>query len=304
VNYLTEEIADQPECWSKAIEMAGPAAAALPGPGERVAAIGCGSSLNVARCYALLREAAGQGETDAFPASEVPATRRYDRLVYISRTGTTTEVLDALRRAPRDVPATAVTAEPDAPLAREAHDMVLLDFANERSVVSSRFITSAIVLLRAHLGVAAGASHEAGPRADVRALPDLAARELGRPLPPGLTERAEFTFLGRGWAAAVADEAALKLREASRTWAESYPAMEYRHGPISVSDENTVVWALGEVPADLLADARRTGAAVISSDADPLAGLIGAQRLAAELAERKGIDPDQPRALSRSVILA
>ena len=304
MNYLTEEIADQPECWSKAIEMAGPAAAALPGPGERVAAIGCGSSLNVARCYALLREAAGQGETDAFPASEVPATRRYDRLVYVSRTGTTTEVLDALRRAPRDVPATAVTAEPDAPLAREAHDVVLLDFANERSVVSSRFITSAIVLLRAHLGVAAGASHEAGPRADVRALPDLAARELGRPLPPGLTERAEFTFLGRGWAAAVADEAALKLREASRTWAESYPAMEYRHGPISVSDENTVVWALGEVPADLLADARRTGAAVISSDADPLAGLIGAQRLAAELAERKGIDPDQPRALSRSVILA
>jgi len=304
VNYLTEEIADQPECWSKAIEMAGPAAAALPGPGERVAAIGCGSSLNVARCYALLREAAGQGETDAFPASEVPATRRYDRLVYVSRTGTTTEVLDALRRAPRDVPATAVTAEPDAPLAREAHDVVLLDFANERSVVSSRFITSAIVLLRAHLGVAAGASHEAGPRADVRALPDLAARELGRPLPPGLTERAEFTFLGRGWAAAVADEAALKLREASRTWAESYPAMEYRHGPISVSDENTVVWALGEVPADLLADARRTGAAVIRSDADPLAGLIGAQRLAAELAERKGIDPDLPRALSRSVILA
>ncbi len=304
MSYLTEEIASQPECWSKAIEIAGPAAAALPGPGERVAAIGCGSSLNVARCYALLREAAGHGETDAYPASEIPATRRYDRLIYISRTGTTTEVLDALRRAPRDVPATAVTAEPDAPLAREARDVVLLDFANERSVVSSRFITSAIVLLRAHLGVAACASHDAGPRADVRALPDLAARELGRPLPPGLTERAEFTFLGRGWAAAVADEAALKLREASRTWAESYPAMEYRHGPISVSDENTVVWALGEVPADLLADARRTGAAVISSDADPLAGLIGAQRLAAELAERKGIDPDQPRALSRSVILA
>ena len=101
----------------------------------------------------------------------------------------------------------------------------------------------------------------------------------------------------------MADEAALKLREASRTWAESYPAMEYRHGPISVSDENTVVWALGEVPSDLLEEARRTGATVITSDADPLAALIGAQRLAAELAEWKGIDPDQPRALSRSVIL-
>jgi fructoselysine-6-P-deglycase FrlB-like protein len=292
MSYLTDEIASQPGCWSRAIEMASSAGAALPATGERVAAIGCGSSLNVARCYAALREAAGQGETDAFPASEVPAARRYDRLVYISRTGTTTEVLDALRRPPRNTPSTAITAEPDAPLAREASYVVLLDFADERSVVSSRFITSSIVLLRAHLGTA------------VLSLPAEAEREVARPLPQELAERAEFTFLGCGWAAPVADEAALKLREASRTWAESYPAMEYRHGPISVSDENTVVWALGEVPSDLLADARRTGATVIASDADPLAELIGAQRLAAALAERKGIDPDQPRALSRSVILA
>jgi fructoselysine-6-P-deglycase FrlB-like protein len=291
VSYLTEEIASQPECWSKAIEAAVAAGPALPAPGERVVVIGCGSSLNVARCYASLREAAGYGETDAFPASEVPWRRRYDRMVFVSRTGTTTEVLDALRRVPRGVITTAVAADADAPLPQEADTVVLLDFADERSVVSSRFITSSIVLLRAHLG------------ADVSALPGQAARELARPLPPGLAERSEFTFLGCGWAAAVADEAALKLREASRTWAESYPAMEYRHGPISVSDASTVVWALGDVPPDLLADARRTGATVITSPADPLAGLIGAQRLAAVLAERKGIDPDQPRALSRSVIL-
>jgi len=292
MSHLSDEIASQPACWSQAIEMAASAGLALPRPGERVAAIGCGSSLNVARCYAALREAAGQGETDAFPASEVPGTRPYDRLVYISRTGTTTEVLEALRRAPRGVSTVAVTADPHAPLARAADRAVLLDFADERSVVSSRFITSSIVLLRAHLGE------------DVRELPGQAARELARPLPPGLAERGEFTFLAHGWAAAVADEAALKLREASRTWAESYPAMEYRHGPISVSDENTVVWALGQVPADLLADARRTGATVISSDGDPLAGLIGAQRLSVLLAEHKGVNPDQPRALTRSVILA
>jgi fructoselysine-6-P-deglycase FrlB-like protein len=292
MSYLMDEIASQPECWSRAIETAPSADLALPRPGERVAAVGCGSSLNVARCYAALREAAGQGETDAFPASEVLPTRRYDRVVFISRTGTTTEVLDALRRTGLGTRTVAVTADPGAPLAREAGRVVVLDFADERSVVSSRFITSAIVLLRAHLG------------ADVRGLPGAATRELARPLPPGLAERTEFTFLGCGWAAAVADEAALKLREASRTWAESYPALEFRHGPISVSDENTVVWALGEVPASLLADAGHTGATVIASTADPLAGLIGAQRLAAVLAGRKGIDPDRPRALTRSVILA
>ena len=291
MSYLTDEIASQPECWAKAIETAASAGSALPASGARVAVIGCGSSLNVARCYASLRDAAGHGETDAFPASEIPAARRYDRMIYVSRTGTTTEVLDALRRAPAGVRTTAIAADPGSPLVQEASAVVLLDFSAERSVVSSRFITSTIILLRAHLG------------ADLRALPDAATRALARPLPPGLAERTEFTFLGRGWAAAVADEAALKLREASRTWAESYPAMEYRHGPISVSDENTVVWALGEVPPSLLADARRTGAMVIASDADPLVGLTGAQRLAAELAERHGIDPDQPRALSRSVIL-
>jgi fructoselysine-6-P-deglycase FrlB-like protein len=292
VSFLMDEVASQPECWAKAIEMAAVAGPALPAPGERVAVIGCGSSLNVARCYARLREAAGHGETDAFPASEVLATRRYDRMVFVSRTGTTTEVLDALRRVPPGVTTTAVAADPDSPLPRMADTAVVLDFADERSVVSSRFITSSIVLFRAHLG------------AHLRALPSEAARELAHPLPPGLAEHAEFTFLGRGWAAAVADEAALKLREASRTWAESYPAMEYRHGPISVSDSGTVVWAFGEVPPDLLADARCTGATVITSPADPLAALIGAQRLAVALAERKGIDPDQPRALSRSVILA
>ena len=292
MSHLMEEIASQPECWAKAIELAASAGSALPAPGERVAVIGCGSSLNVARCYAAQREAAGQGETDAFPASEMPSTRHYDHMVYVSRTGTTTEVLDALRRAPAGVRTTAIAADPGSPLTQEAGTVVLLDFSAERSVVSSRFITSTIVLLRAHLGE------------DLSALPDAAARELARPLPFGLADHGEFTFLGGGWAAAVADEAALKLREASRTWAESYPALEYRHGPISVSDESTVVWALGEVPADLLADARRTGATVIASGTDPLTGLIGAQRLAAALAERKGIDPDQPRALARSVILA
>jgi fructoselysine-6-P-deglycase FrlB-like protein len=290
MTYLMDEIASQPEVWSIAIDRA--TQVRLPLPGERVAVIGCGSSLNVARAYAWLREAAGHGPTDAYPASELGTTRQYDHAVLISRTGTTTEVLDALKEIPTHVITTSLTADPSASLARETSNVVLLDFADERSVVSSRFISSAIVLLRAHLGE------------DLSGLPEAAAGELARPLPTALAERTEFTFLGRGWAAFVADEAALKLREASRSWAESYPAMEYRHGPISVSDPSTVVWGIGEVPASLVADAARTGATVIADGGDPLEGLIGAQRLAVVLAARKGIDPDQPRALSRSVILA
>jgi fructoselysine-6-P-deglycase FrlB-like protein len=294
MSYLTDEIASQPECWSNAIDLAASlvTSGTLPVPGERVAVVGCGSSLNVARVYARLREIAGHGPTDAYPASEVLTSRHYDHMLFVSRTGTTSEVLAALRHAPAGVVTTSLTADKTASLATETNNSVLLDFADERSVVSSRFITTAIVLLRAHLGE------------DVGFLPAAAAAELARPEPAGLAGHEEYTFLGCGWASFVADEAALKLREASQTWAESYPAMEYRHGPISVSDENTVVWAIGDIPESLAADAARTGATVLAPGGDPLTGLIGAQRLAATLAARKGIDPDHPRALSRSVILA
>src|ERR1700683_5463266 len=190
MSHLTDEIASQPECWTKAIELAASAGPDLPAPGERVAVIGCGSSLNVARCYAGLRAAAGQGETDAFPASEVPAARRYDRLVYVSRTGTTTEVLDALRQAPAGVRTTAIAADPGSPLVQEADAVLLLGFCAGRSVVARRFITAALARPRP-------------PRAEPpRPSPHAPARNLPGPRRRDLPARREFTFLGRGWAAA------------------------------------------------------------------------------------------------------
>src|SRR5258705_14003023 len=102
MSYLTDEIASQPGCWSRAIEMAGSAGTALPATGERGAAIGRGSSLNVARCYAALPGAAGQGGTDAFPAAQGPAPRRDDPPGYISPTRPPPRGLDALPPAPRD----------------------------------------------------------------------------------------------------------------------------------------------------------------------------------------------------------
>src|SRR5690606_23280219 len=107
-----------------------------------------------------------------------------------------------------------------------------------------------------------------------------------------------------GWSVGVANEAALKLREASGSWTEAYPAMEYRHGPISVTDGDSLVWFFGEPPAGLVAEAERMGALVSASPLDPVADLIRAQRLAVALAEASGLDPDRPRNLSRSVVLA
>src|SRR5690606_40361745 len=99
-------------------------------------------------------EDAGQGETDAFAASEFPHTRAYDRVVALTRSGTTTEVLELLGRLRGSTRTTAVTADPAAPVREAADGLVVLDHADERSVVQTRLATTALTLLqigRAHV---------------------------------------------------------------------------------------------------------------------------------------------------------
>src|SRR3954462_2726843 len=95
-----QEIASQPDVWAVGLARTDEARVALAAPGERVLFLGCGTSWFVAQSLAELRESAGLGESDAICASEYVPRRRYDRIVAITRSGTSTEVLDALRLAP------------------------------------------------------------------------------------------------------------------------------------------------------------------------------------------------------------
>ncbi|MEW2609741.1 SIS domain-containing protein [Streptomyces sp. NPDC047880] len=292
MTHVEDELTSQPECWERAASEADRHAKALPAPGERVAIVGCGTSYFMAQAAAALREGAGQGETDAFAASEFPHGRRYDRVLALTRSGTTTEVLDLLDRLKGGTRTTAVTGDPDTPVMTAADDLVVLDFADERSVVQTRFATTTLTLLRAHLGL-----HPGTAVTDARTA-------LAEPLPEGLVTCGQFTFLGRGWTVGLANEAGLKMREAALAWTEAYPAMEYRHGPISVSTTGTATWMLGDAPDGLAEEVRGTGALWIAGRLDPLAELIRVQRLAVAVATSRGLDPDSPRHLTRSVILA
>ena len=98
-------------------------------------------------------------------------------------------------------------------------------------------------------------------------------------------------------------EAALKFREASLSWAESYPAGEYRHGPISVAGPRTLVWLIGVCDESLSYDIKATGATVRVATADPMAELVTIQLTAVALAQARGLDPDNPQHLTRSVVL-
>src|SRR6185437_4119507 len=226
------ELASQPTLWRHAAALEPDSA--LPAHGRRLAVVGCGTSLYIAQAYARSREDGGHGETDAFAASEFPAARAYDAVLALSRSGTTTEVLVALEAG---TPTVALTALADSPLAEAAAATVVLAFADERSVVQTRFATTALVYLRAHLGF------------DPAAAADAAEAVLTDPLPVDPTSFDRFHFLGSGWTVGLAAEAALKLREAGRAWTESYPAMEYRHGPIATADARTLVVAFDPLDA-------------------------------------------------------
>jgi CRISPR-associated protein Cas5a/b/c len=288
---IEHEIADQPRAWALAAKLGRDESSALPAPGSRVCATGCGTSYYIALAYAAYRERAGLGETDAFPASEVPGGRRYDHVVAITRSGTTSEVLTLVAGLAGTVPVTAVTADGGSPVTSVAPRVIALDFADERSLVQTRFATSALALLRAHLGQ------------DVAPLAAAAERAVAAPPPADPAGFGHFVFVGTGPGAGLASEAALKMRETGGAWTEAYPAMELRHGPMSALTPRSLVWSLGAAPAGLGDEVARTGATWLESPEDPMVALVRVQRFAVANALAKGLDPDHPRFLSRSVIL-
>ncbi|KUJ64942.1 sugar isomerase [Streptomyces albus subsp. albus] len=306
-SHTAREIASQPECWRHAATTVSRHVEALPRRGERVAVVGCGTSWFMALAYAELRERGGHGETDAFAASQFPLGRRYDRVLAITRSGTTTEVLDLFGRLRGTVPTTAITADSSTPIMRMADTVAVLDHADERSVVQTRFATTALVLLRAHLE--AEGTLPAGVRSTELAAQD-AERAVTEPLSAPVRAAEQVTFLGADWTYGLALEAGLKMREAAGAWTEAYPAMEYRHGPVSITAPGRVTWVFGPAPQGLEEDVARTGGTYVArsgaapGDLDPLADLVRAQRLAVLLAEERGLDADRPRNLTRSVVLA
>jgi glutamine---fructose-6-phosphate transaminase (isomerizing) len=288
---IDSEIASQPDVWARALGLAASARPLFGRRGERVLALGCGTSAFVAQSFAALREAAGAGDTDFAFASEAPIGRAYDRVIAFSRSGTTTEIVDALGAVRPRTTKVAVTGAAGTPVGAMVDGELVLDFASDAAVVQTRFPTTTLAVARAVYG----------PDAD--GLPGAAEAALSMQLPVDPQGIEHVVFLGRGWTLGLAHEAALKLREAARVTAESYPALDYRHGPIALAGPGSLVWAIGELPADLLSDVAGTGAQVYAPGGEPLAQLVVAQRLAVATARARGLDPEHPTHLTRSVIL-
>ncbi|RAU49524.1 SIS domain-containing protein [Pseudomonas sp. RIT412] len=133
----------------------------------------------------------------------------------------------------------------------------------------------------------------------------------------------QLMVIGRGTGFAIAQEAALKFKETSGIQAEAFSSAEVRHGPMALVDEQypLLIFApRGAEQASLLtlaADMRERGAKVILAAPegvegrnltlscadhpalDPILAIQSFYVMAAGLAEARGLNPDQPRHLSK-----
>jgi glucosamine--fructose-6-phosphate aminotransferase (isomerizing) len=257
-------------------------------------------------------------------------------LVAVSRSGTTTETLWALERfrETKDGPVLAITCNPESTLAQGANFTLAAPDAQEQSVAQTRSFTSMLLLTQA---LAATLAHDDGRLERLQRLPEALDKLLTRldDLPRRLGEDQEIDpifFLGGGSLYGLANEAMLKTKEMSLSCAEAYHPMEFRHGPMSMVSEHTlVVGFLSDtgLPHEIrvLQDMQELGACTLAlvenggtfTDwrADHVIELQSGldewergplylppiQLFAYHRAVGKGLDPDNPRHLSAIIFL-
>lgn len=304
--------------------------------------VGCGSSYYVALSAAAAWSAITGKRAWAIPASEVllfpdqalTASRQMAGVV-ISRSGQTSEAVQAARLLEeRDVRTLGVSCVSQSPLERVATKTLRLLPANEESTVMTRSFSSMLLSLEFLASCIAGNQDLIR---SLRKLPGSAESFLQKTrvaVSDFVKARkfADYICLGQGPFFGLACESALKITEMSVSYAQHFHTLELRHGPKSVvSPETLVIFLLSEAGYDaecgVLEEVKSLGGTTLtimnradqracaasdlvielSVDVPEIARLglyvFAGQLLGLYTGLKKGLDPDNPRNLTRVVML-
>lgn len=254
-SHTWQEILSQPQAWRGTLGAFAIGQAALEEFLNRIEfdqllVVGCGSTHYLAQAAAATLTGRAGIPARAFPSSELwlfPGTAIMGRalLLALSRSGTTTETLRAVERfrETSNEPVLAVTCYPESPLARQADFALVAPDGQEQSVAQTRSFTSMLLFTQA---LTAALARDEGMLERLHRLPnaleDLVARLGDLPQRLGADQEIErFFFLGGGPLYGLANEAMLKTKEMSLSHAEAYHPLEFRHGPMSIVNERTLV---------------------------------------------------------------
>jgi glucosamine--fructose-6-phosphate aminotransferase (isomerizing) len=341
--YTIQEITSQPEIWPDVIEsfhahQSQVVAAYQALQPEALMFIGCGSTHYLSQVAAALfqslthipAKAVPSSEALLFPEQTIPHPQR-TLLVAISRSGTTTETIQAVSRfrSMGGLATWVIGCYPESELAQIGDLALLAEAAREQSVAQTRSFSSMLILAQALAATIGGRD-----TAPLSLLPDRlnALFDKFAALMEALGQRLDLErafFLGSNYQYGIANEAMLKMKEMSLTNSEAYHFLEFRHGPMSMAtDEALVIGLLSDAARTheerVLSEMSALGAhtvglrgvpglghehAISFEDRDlpawavPVLFLPPLQLLAFHRSISKGLDPDNPRNLEAVVSL-
>ena len=305
--------------------------------------VGCGSSFYLAEAAANSWTLLTGQRARAVPASEVllfpqlvNSSGEGTQAVVISRSGKTSETVRAAKvlSGSLGVPTIGITCAKSSELEQMCDATIVVQTADEKSMVMTRSFTSMLLCLQM---LAARWAKNAEFGQDLQRM-----AEHFSPRIPALAEAmeafvakhsfADYVFLGQGPFHGITREAALKVMEMSCSYSQFFHALEFRHGPKAIVSPATCLMFFlsetgGEAEKEVLAEMKELGGTTITVcnhaddavrsasdlvievgfDGNELALLapytIAGQLLGFFTGSRKGLDADHPKNLSRVVIL-
>lgn len=334
------EITDQPaalEAMLEELQSQSEELLAATSPSSTFCIVGCGTSYYLSHSGSTLLDEVATSV--AYPGSEVllnPETLpdEIDVVIPVSRSGESTETVratEALQDRYPDATVIGLTCTDESPIHELADIPLLSPAGSEESVVMTKSFSSMLLAFEyiARLidtGDTLFDEFQSVPSDSATVLEsgDETLRAIGE-----RTDFEKFVFLGTGEYFGLASEGMLKMEEMTLSWTKAYHPLEFRHGPQSIADEETLVTVFLpnhhlDLHADLVDDIVDLGASVLVAgtrdavdavDADhsvvipnrstgglvlyaPVFQLLGFYRAIA-----LGLDPDAPQNLSQVVTL-
>jgi len=334
-----QEIITQTEAWNGALQAVSDGKEDIkeiwkPNDITDVIFTGCGSTYYLSLAAAALFQQMTGHLARAIPGGELfmYPDAAYSRdcctlLVAVSRSGTTTETITAVKRfrEKQRGPVIVITNYGNTPLATLGDLVIVIPEGQEQSVAQTRSFASMYIASTALAAVIAGredlleAMYELpGYGVSLIHTYESLAREIGQNM-----DLDRYYFLGSGSRYGLACEANLKMKEMTLTHSEPFHFLEFRHGPMSmVKDTAIVIGLLSQVKRNyeqaVLEEMAQLGAKVLSLGESEMDVSFGSnlpesirnvlylpvlQLMAYYRAIEKGLNPDQPHNLTAVVKL-
>lgn len=337
-HHMMREIREQPYVLEQAIEQNVTdmqAAAQAIKTAQNVIFTACGTSRHAALMGRYLFSKIGHRMSEVIISSELKyfsdAISQGSVVIAISQSGETADVLDGIRTArAKNAKVISLINHPTSQLARLSDIVFPLKCGEENAVAATKSYMAQITVLTLLSHYLSGTQqHITQKLKSVVPLVELAyetnlthTASLAR----YIAEYNACYFIARGHNFHIAMEAALKMKEVSYIHGEGMPAGELKHGTLALIEQGTPIVAI--CPNDYTFDdtlrnveeARARGAFIIGvSDRHhsafnewckipkvdeilyPFVSIVPLQELAYFTALARGVNPDRPRNLAKSV---